>query len=203
MKDELALLQKLKAGENNAYQEVLRLYGSMLLGYAKRMVGSKDNAEEVVQEAIVSIFASIDRFEGQCSIRSWLFRIVHHKAVDYLRKNSRFVKLTPRDDETMEEMFDHKGFWSNPPNVWKHDLEERLNAKQMLELVQTKMDSLPHNYKEIILLREVYKLDTEEVCNTLNITPVHARVMLHRARQALYRAVDDHLQQTGQGAATS
>lgn len=199
MKDDQDLLRRLKAGENSAYREVLGTYGSMLLGYAKRMVGSRDNAEEVVQEAIVSIFASIERFEGQCSIRSWLFRIVHHKAVDYLRKNSRFVKVTPREDETMEEMFDHKGFWANPPNIWKHDLEERTNAKQMLAIVQEKMENLPHNYKEIILLREVYKLDTEELCNTLNITPVHARVMLHRARQALYREVEKHLKQTGQG----
>ncbi len=154
----------------------------------------------MVQEAIVSIFASIDRFEGQCSLRSWLFRIVHHKAVDHLRRNARFVKVSPREDETMEEFFDNRGHWLNPPNMWDNSPEAHVNARQMLQIVKEQMDMLPHNYRDIILLREVYKMDTEEICNTLEVTSVHARVMLHRARQALYRAVDKHLQQKGRGA---
>jgi RNA polymerase sigma-70 factor (ECF subfamily) len=166
----------------------------MLLGYAVRLVGNRDDAEEVVQEAIVSIYASIDRFEGQCSIRSWLFRIVHHKAVDHLRRNSRFVKAPVDSDEPMADYFTKKGSWAQPIFQWENSPEARVNARQMLTIVRQHIDKLPHNYREMLLMREVYKLDTEEICNALQITPVHARVMLHRARQALYKSIDQHLQ---------
>lgn len=192
-KNETALLDSLRKGENKAYRNVLKQYGPMLLGYAVRLVGNRDDAEEVVQEAIVSIYASIERFEGQCSLRSWLFRIVHHKAVDHLRKNSRFVHAPANDDEPLGDYFTKQGSWNQPPNQWENSLEAQVNARQMLEIIRKQMDSLPHNYRQILLMREVYKLETEEICNALKITPVHARVMLHRARQALYKSVDQFL----------
>lgn len=193
MKNETVLIQALQRGDNEAYSQVLRQYGPMLLGYAARLVGNRDDAEEVVQEAIVSIYKSIERFKGECSIRSWLFRIVHHKAVDHLRKNARFVRSPNNDDEPMAEYFTKKGRWNAPVFEWDNSPEAHVNARQMLAIVRKQLDNLPHNYRDMLLMREVYKLDTTEICNALDITPVHARVMLHRARQALYKAVDQFL----------
>lgn len=194
VKEEAQLLERLRNGENAAYREILKKYGPMLLGYAARFVGNRDDAEEVVQEALVSIFDHIDRFEGRCSIRSWLFRIVHHKAVDHLRRTSRFVKPKEKDGST-DHLFDNRGMWTQPVANWDNSPEAQVNARKMLKIVQEQMNKLPHNYKEILLLREVYQMDTQEICNVLNITPVHTRVMLHRARQALYQAIDSYISQ--------
>ena len=188
------LLEGLRRGSNAAYTILLRRYGSILLGYASRLLGSRDNAEEVVQEAIVSIIGHIHRFEGRCSLRSWLFRIVHHKAVDYLRRNARYVSL-PEHHDPMEGKFNKRGGWAQPVHVWENSPEAQVDARQMLEIVQSKMNELPHNYRQMLLLREVYQMDTSEICEVLEISPVHARVMLHRARQALYKAVDSYRQQ--------
>lgn len=195
--NEQELLEGLRRGENKAYTDLLRHYGPMLVGYAARLIGSRDDAEEVVQEAIVSIVGQIGRFEGRCSLRSWLFRIVHHKAVDHLRRNTRYVSV-PEHHDPMEGLFTRRGSWVQPPNTWDNSPEARVDARQMLEIVHEKMNDLPHNYRQILLLREVYQLDTSEVCEILEVTPVHARVMLHRARQALYQAVDKTRRQRGE-----
>mgnify|MGYP000722091830 CR=1 FL=1 len=189
-KDEKELLERLRKGENSAYQEILNSYGSMLLGYATRILGSRDDAEEAIQEAIVSIFDHIHRFEGRCSIRSWLFRIVHHKAVDHLRRNSRFVSS---DANPVEGSFTAFGKWNQPVYSWDNSPEARVNARKMLALVREKINKLPHNYRQILLLREIYQLETTEICEVLEVSSVHMRVMLHRARQALYQSIDDHL----------
>ncbi|MCK6512581.1 sigma-70 family RNA polymerase sigma factor [Myxococcota bacterium] len=189
MVKEEKLIAGLRGGEDWAYREVLQHYGPLLMGYAKRLVGDRDEAEEVVQETVVAILQHIERFEGRCSIRSWLFRIVHHKAIDHLRRTARFVK--PPEEDPYAEAFDRGGHWKETPAAWGHDPEGQAGARQMLHKIRAVIDQLPNNYKEMILLREIYQMDTQEICNVLGITSVHARVLLHRARQALYKLLEE------------
>ncbi len=107
------------------------------------------------------------------------------------------------NDNTSDAFFDQRGRWKEPVNIWENTIEDQVGARQLLQIVQAQMETLPHNFKQIILLREVYKFETAEICNTLNITPVHSRVMLHRARQALYEAVNRYLRKNSQGSAIS
>ncbi len=106
------LLESLRNGDQKAWREVLERYGPMLIGYATRLLKSRDRAEEVVQEAIVSVHGGLERFEGRCSLKSWLFRAVHNKAIDELRRSGRFV--SPPDDENgrWEERFTDRGGWA-------------------------------------------------------------------------------------------
>ena len=193
MLTEETLVEGLREGKNWAFREVLNRYGPALLGYAKRLVGDRDEAEEVVQDAIVAILHHIERFEGRCSIRSWLFRIVHHKAIDHLRRTSRFVKSP--DQEPYAEAFETGGHWRDTPASWGRNPESQADARKMLELIRDLIEQLPNNYKEIIMLREIYQMDTQEICNVLEVSSVHARVMLHRARQALYKLLEQALQE--------
>ena len=196
MQNEEQLLEGLRRWDNAAYSELLRVYGPTLLGYATRLIGNRDDAEEAVQEAIVSIIGHINRFEGRCSLRSWLFRIVHHKSVDQLRRGARYVTVS-EDNDPLEDKFTRLGKWAEDVYAWENSPEAQVDARQMLEIVHRKMNDLPHNYRQMLLLREVYQLDTPEICEILDVTPVHARVMLHRARQALYQAVETYRKQRG------
>lgn len=191
MLTEEALVEGLRAGEDWAYREVLHRYGPLLMGYAKRLVGDRDEAEEVVQDTVVAILQHIERFEGRCSIRSWLFRIVHHKSIDYLRRTARFVKAP--EEDPYADAFDRGGHWKETPASWGRDPEAQAGARQILHKIRDVIDQLPSNYKEMIMLREIYQMETQEICNVLGITSVHARVMLHRARQALYKLLEETL----------
>lgn len=194
VRTEAELVTALQAGDQQAWRDVLRLYGPMLVGYASRLLKNRGSAEEVVQEAIVSVHGGLERFEGRCSLKSWLFRAVHNKAIDELRRNKRFVQPPDDEDGRWEERFDTSGHWRSPPRPWQGSIDARLDAKRVLEAVQAALPSLPHTHREVLLMKEVQGLSSREICDVLDISQANLRVSLHRARRALRDAVDVRIQ---------
>ncbi|NOY28032.1 MAG: RNA polymerase sigma factor [Oligoflexia bacterium] len=191
--NERELLARLKARDRAAWNQVLSEHGPRLVGFATRMLGDPGRAEDVVQNALLGVMQSIDRFEGRSSIKSWLFRAVHNRAIDDLRRASRYVEL-PQEDASASasaSAFGANGRWLEPVAAWR--LDERVDAHRMLAIVRDEIDALPHAHREILLLKETHQLDTAELAEALGITPGNARVRLHRARQALRTAVSKRM----------
>lgn len=186
--DESELLSRLKARDRAAWNQVLSEHGPRLVGFATRMLGDPGRAEDVVQNALLGVMQSIDRFQGRSSIKSWLFRAVHNRAIDELRRGSHYVELPPEDSgDSGAPAFGADGRWLEPVAAWR--LDQRVDAHRMLAIVRQEIDALPHPHREILLLKETHQLDTAELAQALDITPGNARVRLHRARQALRAAV--------------
>ena len=124
------LLAAIKAGDGDAWREVMGQYGPMLLGYAAGMVKDRARAEDVIQDALVAVMVSIAQFQGRCSLKSWLFRAVHNKAIDALRRDKRYVHV--EDSEAVEwgHLFDSNGAWRSPPAVWGGSADARIDAKR-------------------------------------------------------------------------
>ncbi len=185
---EIALVRQLKAGDDEAWREVFETLMPQLLGYATRMLGNRQNAEEVVQEALVSVYRAIDNFEGRASIKSWMFKAVHHRAIDELRRRRRYTLAN--EEEVDHHAFGPDGRWVQPPGSWEDAMGARLDAREMTKVVGREIENLSHDHREALLLKEVHGLSTQEICDTLGITPANFRVRLHRARRALRKAVD-------------
>jgi RNA polymerase sigma-70 factor (ECF subfamily) len=175
----------LKAGDPDAWRSTLAVHGPRLLGYASRMLGDTSAGEEVVQDALVAAYRSVDRFDGRASIKSWLFRIVHNRAIDEIRRRKRYVDV---GDDPEAAYFNASGRWDEPCAGWQGSIEDQIGAKRALERVRLAIEALPHAHREVLLLKEVEGLETAEVCETLGIQPGNLRIRLHRARGAL-RAV--------------
>lgn len=178
----------LRAGDQKAWRAVLEEHGPALLGYARRFVGDDARAEEVVQDALVAVYRAIDKFEGRGSFRGWLFKAVHNKAIDELRSRRRYVDAEPGDPD--HGCFGPDGHWERPCPDWEAILGERLDAKALIPRVRSELDRLPHGHREVLLLKEVHGLTTEDICATLGISPGNLRIRLHRARKALRAAVE-------------
>jgi RNA polymerase sigma-70 factor (ECF subfamily) len=148
------------------------------------MLGNRELADDVVQTALVDVYRTIDTFRGECSIKTWLFRAVHHRAIDELRRRKRFVEVGSEDLEA--GYFDGEGRWARS---CPGRMDAELHAKRMVERVREAIDELPHGHREVLLLREVHGLDAAEICETLEISPANLRTRLHRARKALRIAV--------------
>lgn len=189
------LVTALKAGDSAAWREVMETYGPMLHGYATRMLKDRSRAEEVIQEAIVSVHAGFARFEGRCSLKSWLFRAVHNKAIDELRRNKRFAQAPATEEGNWESRFDSKGSWNEPATPWRSSADERIDAKRLLEAVRNALPDLPHTHRQVLLMKEVQGLSSDEICDVLDISPANLRVSLHRARRALRDAVAPLMQE--------
>jgi RNA polymerase sigma-70 factor (ECF subfamily) len=201
--EEMRLVDGLRAGDEAAFAELMRLYGASMLRVAQLYVRSRAVAEEVVQEAWLAVFRGISRFEGRSSLKTWLFRILTNTAKTRAVREGRSVPFSalagdedgPSVDPDRfmgpDERF--PGHWSAPPQSWGASPEERLVADETLEVIRAEIGKLPPTQALVITMRDVEGFGSEEVCNALEISETNQRVLLHRARTKVRRALEDYL----------
>jgi RNA polymerase sigma-70 factor, ECF subfamily len=178
---------RLQAQDPGAWSELMEAHGPALLGYARRMLRDPDAAEDVVQSSLVSAFRKLDGFDCRAGLRAWLFRIVHNRSIDELRKRKRFVDVDADDPDA--SLFSADGAWLAGCPSWGGNPEAQVGARRLLDVVREEMDGLPHSYREVLLLKEVHGLESAEVCEALGVSPGNLRIRIHRARKALRAAV--------------
>jgi len=190
-----ALLAGLRAGRDEAYEQLVRGYGGRMLAVARRLLGDGEDARDAVQEAFSSAFRSIDRFEGHARLSTWLHRIVVNAALMKLRTRRRKPE-EPLDDLLPAFLAD--GHRIDPGGPWQP--AEALEHREVRELVRRSIDRLPESYRTVLLLRDIEELETAEVAEMLGIGPGVVKTRLHRARQALRGLLDPELREGGAAA---
>ena len=159
-------------------------------------------AEEVAQEAWVSIYRALPSFEGRSSIKTWIFTIVSNEAKTRLRKESRLVRMNEMEEVIPAYLngkrFNNNGSWSSPPPLWDIESPEKLlENEQLRQCIEKTIELLPDVQKSVFLLRDIEQQSLEEICNILDISNSNARVLLHRARVRIMQIIDQY-QETGQ-----
>lgn len=167
-----ALVRAARLGDHDAFGELVDRHGPGMLRYARRLVGgSEADAGEVVQEAFISAWRSLDSFRGESTIKTWLFRLVHRRAVDLQRHR----RPTPIDDELLSRMM---------PTAGDNPLQDVLDS-ELLEALQKALEELPWNQRAAWLLREVEGLGYDEIALAMGTTVGSVRGHLHRGRRQL------------------
>ncbi len=182
MHDDDTLLAALKSGDEQAFETLVRLYGGRMLAVARRFVTNDDDAQDVVQTAYLSAFRSVGQFEGQCLVGTWLHRIVVNTALMKLRSRRR--KPETSIDELLPA-FQEDGHHVEQFSDWCAPADELIERAETRAMVRACIDRLPDNYREILILRDIEELSTEESARALRMTPTADKVRLPRARQAL------------------
>lgn len=188
--DEAELVSRLQAGEDAAYEEMVRTQAGRMLAVARRILRDDDEAQDAVQEAFLSAFKAIGNFSGQSRLGTWLHRIVVNAALMRRRKRQNIKEVAIED---LMPKFQDDGHHLDPPAPWREGSEAILDSKELQELVRKKIDSLPENYREVLTLRDIEQLDTRETAEILKITPNAVKVRLHRAHVALQGLLDPHM----------
>ena len=172
-------------------------YGDLLFRFALARVRQREAAEDLVQEALLAAWQSRNRFEGRSAPKTWLLSILKHKIVDYLRKASRMVELAEGDDlaRLAEQQFvigsAGPTHWARGvgPRSWGHPVQS-VERAEFWATVHDCGERLPERVGRAFVLRDVDGLETEEICQILNIKQSHLFVLLHRARLALRRCLE-------------
>jgi RNA polymerase sigma-70 factor (ECF subfamily) len=186
--EEMQLVEALRNRDEQAFEQLIRMYQSALVRVAQMYVSSRAIAEDVVQESWVAVLNGIDRFEGRSSLKTWIFRIVTNRAKTRGQRESRsrpFSSLAPDASVDSDRFVD--GHWSSPPESWP---EEDLLGKETLRVVAEAIESLPPSQRAVITLRDVQGWSPEEVRNALELSETNERVLLHRARAKVRAALE-------------
>ena len=191
--EERALLTALRAGDDGAYEDLVRSHGPRMLSVARRLLGDGEDARDAVQEAFVSAFRSIGSFAGEARLSTWLHRIVVNAALMRLRTRRRKPEQ-PIDD--LLPKFEPDGPRRDPGAPWQP--AERLERREVRKLVREAIERLPDAYRTVLVLRDIEELDTAEVAELLGVNAGVVKTRLHRARQALRTLLDPHLR-AGEG----
>jgi len=179
---ETELIERLQAGDPDAFEELVRTYGGRLLSVARRFVRNDADAQDIVQAAYLSAFRSLPQFEGACLLSTWLHRIVVNTALMKLRTRRR------KPEESIEPLlpaFQDDGHHVEQFAEWGAPADVLLERQETRATVRACIKQLPDNYREVLLLRDIEELPTQEVARMMNMTPTAVKVRLHRARQAL------------------
>jgi RNA polymerase sigma-70 factor (ECF subfamily) len=200
------LVEQLRGGDEIAFTALVRAQHSVLLGVAMTYVSSRAVAEEVVQETWLGVLAGLDGFEGRSSLRTWIFRIAANVARTRAARDGRsrpFSSMAAGNGDSAgptvdPERFlpaDHPvwpGHWARRPTQWDAP-EARLLSRETRDLLRAAIALLPPGQRLVVALRDVEGWSAEETCEALDLTATNQRVLLHRARSTLCKALERHL----------
>jgi len=203
--DELELVAALRRRDELAFSQLVDRHHSSLLRLARLYVRTQAVAEEVVQETWLGVLQGIDRFEGRSSLKTWIFHILMNRARTRGQRESRSIPFSAMWDEQAEgpapavepERFqgahgEYPDHWAVPPRDWGRSPEEIALSGETRSLILRAIEGLPPSQREVITLRDIEQWNSDEVCNVLKLTETNQRVLLHRARSAVRRALERH-----------
>ncbi|RIK77111.1 MAG: RNA polymerase subunit sigma-24 [Planctomycetota bacterium] len=189
-RDELAFVARLQSGDGAAFETLVREHGPRMLAVVRRFLGNDEDAQDALQDALVSVYRGIHRFEGHSQLATWLHRVASNAALMRLRSRRR-TDETPIDD--LLPTFIDDGHQTRATVAWSRPVEQLLERQETAELVRRAIDQLPESYRAILLLRDIEERDTEETAQLLGINAGAVKTRLHRARQALRTLLDSKM----------
>lgn len=184
------LLDRLRAGDERAFVTLVRRHHAVMLRLAACYVPSMAVAEEVVQDTWLGMLRGIGGFEGRSSVRTWLLAILVNRARTAGARERRSVAIGDSVPAVDRSRFDATGHWAAPPERWVEEAENRVDAAKLADRLRSAVGELPARQREVVLLRDVEGLSSEEVCSVLEISEGNQRVLLHRARSRLRQVLE-------------
>jgi len=180
-----AFLERLRTRDHAAWEAMVDAYLPQLLRAGRGMGFSTDESRDLAQSVFLAMMEGISRFEGRSHIRTFLFGIFYNKVSEHLRAKGRAQEHDSIDD-VMESRFDSRGNWRQPPL----DLEQAVFAREVREMVQECLESVPPAQRIVFYLREVEEMSTAEICKKMALSATNLGVLLFRARNHLRECLE-------------
>ena len=173
-----ALIDRVCGGDLAAFEELMRRHNPRVYRVARAIVGHEWMVEEVMQEAYLSAFSHLSKFERRSRFSTWLTRIVINEARTQLRR--RAPDMTGLEAEMIHAARDR-------------DPEKSAARRELARLIEQAVDGLPESLRLVFMLREVEGLSTSEAADSLQLSEENVRVRLHRARESLRSQLREHV----------
>jgi RNA polymerase sigma-70 factor (TIGR02943 family) len=173
-------------------------YGDYLYRYAIMRVNNPVVAEDLVQETFLAGIKSLKNFGGRSTLKTWLTGILKFKVMDHYRRSSRektFTQLSSFYEDEEKQHFGDDGHWLQgefSPAEWSAEQWENIDRKEFMAQFISCSEKLPQKIRQVYLMREVDGIESKDIVEQLGITPQNLWTILHRARIALRKCLEDN-----------
>jgi RNA polymerase sigma factor (sigma-70 family) len=176
---EKKIIEKVLGGDANAFEELVLKYEKTVYNLALRMVGDRDDAFDMTQEAFIKAYGSLSSFRGDSKFSVWIYRIATNVCLDFLRSKSRKqqVSLTVSDDDDEDAQLDIPDPSSTP--------EQQLIKKISMQSVEEGLKTLPDKQRQILVMRELGGMSYAEIGKALSLEEGTVKSRIFRARKRL------------------
>jgi RNA polymerase sigma-70 factor (ECF subfamily) len=171
------LIQTAIRGREDGFEELVRRYQRPITGYIYRMLNNYDASLDVTQEVFIKVYNSLERYSSEYKFSTWLYRIAHNAAIDYMRRNS--VNQQSLEAENADGTYQLQ-IESTQPNP-----EQERERSEWRKEIETVVKCLPHVYRELILLRHAQDLSYDEIAEITNLPLGTVKNRLFRAREMM------------------
>ena len=183
--DQAALAARIRERDPAAIEEVVHAYLPQILRAALGAGLEQSLAEDVTQSTFATFIESAPRFEGRSHVRTWLFGILYNK-ISETRRHQRRDREVDDIDEVFEQRYSKHGFWSNPPRP----VDAAVFDSEVRKGIEDCLGTVPQKQRMAFVLREVEELESDEICNILDVTRTNLGVLLHRVRNRLRECLE-------------
>jgi RNA polymerase sigma-70 factor (ECF subfamily) len=183
------LVEALKRKEASAFERLIAQHGAMLYRVALRLMGQREEAEDVLQEALLKVHQNIHTFDGRAALTTWLYRIVVNTALMRLRTQTR---IPEESLDTAGPLFTDEGDHAQEVAEWALPPEEMLLRQEALSVLQQGIERLPELYRAVYVLAEIEGLPYQEIAIILDLSVGTVKTRLHRARLFLRTMLADY-----------
>jgi RNA polymerase sigma-70 factor, ECF subfamily len=186
VEQEHVLVERLRAGDEQAFEALVLRHDGALRRLARTFVRTDAAADDVVQETWLGVIRGLATFEGRSSLRTWIFGILANQARTRATRDARsvpFSSVGPADQPTVDPAaFDADGRWRSAPARLDGDPVSGLLSAELRAKLLEAVDGLPPDQRAVITLRDLAGVPAAEVCELLDVSDGNQRVLLHRAR---------------------
>ncbi|MEX1000229.1 MAG: sigma-70 family RNA polymerase sigma factor [Thermodesulfobacteriota bacterium] len=181
------LITRLCNGEESSYIFLMRKYGSRLNAIAKRYTKSDEDAKDCVQQTYIKVFSNIDKFEKRSSLWTWMRTIIINISIQTIQLKHRSQEIPISD---LLPDIDSEGLRHEPNWNFNEPVDSIILRKENIEIIRKAIDTLPQDYRLVLLLRDIEGYSTEEVADIFEISIGASKTRLHRARSALKKLLE-------------
>jgi RNA polymerase sigma-70 factor (ECF subfamily) len=179
---DMTLVKRAKNRDFSAFEELVTRYETKVYNLAYKMLGSQEDAEDVLQDTFISAFKSLGGFKEKASFSTWIYRIATNACLMKLRTpKSRTVSLDDQSSVLTKGIID-----------WSENTAILLDRKELREVMDQAIKSLPEMYRAVFVLRDVEGLSNSEAAKVLTISVAAVKSRLHRARLYLREKLSDY-----------
>jgi RNA polymerase sigma-70 factor (ECF subfamily) len=186
-KEDSALIQMALTGDQKAFRRLRLKYYMPIIKLISRMIRSREEVEDLTQEAFIKAFTSLASFNEEYSFSTWLYKIATNHAIDYVRKRKlqTFSINKPLESEESDYSFEIPDTEPEP--------DQELIAVQRKKMLDDAMASLPAKYRQVILMRHVDEKEYQEIAKTLKLPLGTVKAHIFRARELLYKQLREKM----------